>query len=253
MSAPDRLTDLQIDDGVAIITMRRTDAHNALSMALCRDLVDALAEAAIADAIVIATAGRNFCVGADLHERRRLLETGFAEARAGYAALIDAVLASPAPVVVAASGYTLGGGLELSLAADLIVADTTAVLGLPEVKIGIVPGGGGTQLLARRVGWGRAVELTLTAKRLDAGEAQRIGLVDRIAGEEGSTAAAVALAREIAANSSSAVRLARAAMRDGWGRELREGLAVEEAAWWTAAESADYRAALDAFGAKRGS
>jgi enoyl-CoA hydratase/carnithine racemase len=234
---------------VAVITLQRTTQRNALSMSLCRELTTVIGTTAPdVRALVIATAGSDFCVGADLVERHALLPVGLDEARAASTALTTAVLSSPVPVVTAATGYTLGGGLELALGTDLIVADHSAVLGLPESGIGIVPGGGGTQLLARRIGWGRAVDLALTGRFLDAAEAHAIGLVDRL--EPDSRAAAITLAEELATRSATSVRLIRTAMRDGWGVPLVQGLEVEDAAWREAAASGDYRASLEAFAAK---
>jgi len=242
--------EVELHDGVSVITLQRIAQRNALSMTLCRELTAALTESARnARAIVIASAAPDFCVGADLLERHALLPIGFDEARAVSAALTEAVLSSPVPIVTAVTGYTLGGGLELALATDLIVADSTAILGLPEVGVGIVPGGGGTQLLARRIGWGRAVDLTLTGRFIDVAQAHAMGLVDRL--ENDSREAAIVLARELAARSASSMRLIRTAMRDGWGVPLAEGLAREDAAWREAAASDDYRASLEAFAAKR--
>ncbi|MGP3533654.1 enoyl-CoA hydratase/isomerase family protein [Microbacterium sp. RD1] len=250
---PDALVSEERVGGVAIVTMQRARAHNALSIALCEEVSTAVAASAGrgARALVLATAGANFSVGADLHERAQLRETGFADARSAFVGLVSVLLSCPIPVVVAASGYTLGGGLEMALAADLIVADRTAMLGMPEVSVGIIPGGGGTQLLARRIGWGRAVDLLLTARRIDAVRAAEIGLIDHLVDDGEATASAISLAQEISAHSASSVALVRAAMREGWGRPLEDGLAREDAAWWRAAGSEDYRAGLEAFGRSR--
>src|SRR5690606_24666002 len=123
--------------------------------------------------------------------------------------------ALPMPAIAAVHGYALGGGFELALGCDLIVADATAVFGLPEVRVGLVPGGGGTQLLVRRIGWSRAADLIFTGRRVDVDEGVRLGFVDRsvAAGEDRSTA--LELARRIAANSPVGVRNAKRALRDG--------------------------------------
>lgn len=162
-----------------------------------------------------------------------------------------AVLGLPQPAVAAVHGYALGGGLELALSCDLIVADDTAVLGLPETTVGLVPGGGGTQLALRRLGPGRAADLILTGRRIDAGEADRLGLVDRRVPAGTARTAALDLASQIAANSAVAVRAAKRALRHGWGTGLDAGLDIEDAAWRTAALSADRKEGIAAFTEKR--
>ena len=120
-------------------------------------------------------------------------------------------------------GFALGGGCELALSCDLVVADETATFGLPEVTVGLVPGGGGTQLALRRLGPGRAADLVLTGRKVGIDEAERLGLVDRRvpAGQDGP--AALELAGQIAANSPVAVRAAKRAIRHGWGVSLEAG------------------------------
>jgi enoyl-CoA hydratase/carnithine racemase len=148
-------------------------------------------------------------------------------------------------------GFALGGGLELALSCDLIVADETAVVGLPEVTVGVIPGGGGTQLLTRRVGASRAADLVFTGRRLDIDEAARLGLVDRRvpAGED--VAAALALAETIAANSPVGVRNAKLALRRGLDVDLAAGLDIEDTSWRATAFSPDRAEGVAAWGEKR--
>jgi enoyl-CoA hydratase/carnithine racemase len=148
-------------------------------------------------------------------------------------------------------GFALGGGCELALSCDLIVADETAVFGLPEVTVGLVPGCGGTQLPARRLGHGRAADLVLTGRKVDAAEAARIGLADRVVPPGRAAACARELAAQIAANSPVAVRAAKQALRLGGGLPLAAALEVEDAAWRTAALSDDRREGIAAFAARR--
>lgn len=148
-------------------------------------------------------------------------------------------------------GFALGGGYELALSCDLIVADPTAVVGLPEVSVGVVPGGGGTQLLPRRVGAARAAELIFSARRVEAAEAHTLGLVDQLVGQGEDRAEALALGARIAANSPVGLRAAKRALRTGWGMELRAGLEVEEAAWRRVAFSGDRAEGVAAFNEKR--
>ena len=155
------------------------------------------------------------------------------------------------PAVAAVSGFALGGGFELALSCDVIVADETAMFGLPEVAVGLVPGGGGTQLLARRIGAGRAGELIMSGRHIGAAEAFRLGIVDRLAepGQVGEVA--LHMATSIAANSPVAVRAAKRAVRAALGTSLGAGLAIEDAAWHAAATSTDRREGITAFAEKR--
>ena len=120
-------------------------------------------------------------------------------------------------------GYALGGGCELALSCDMIVADETAEFGLPETTVGLVPGGGGTQLAVRRLGAGRAAELVLTGRRVKAAEAERIGLADRLVPAGAAESTALEIAGTIAANSPVAVRAAKRALRNGWAAGLPRG------------------------------
>lgn len=148
-------------------------------------------------------------------------------------------------------GFALGGGFELALSCDLIVADSTAVVGLPEVSVGVIPGGGGTQLLPRRVGAARAAELIFTARRVEADEARELGLVDVLVEEGCDREEALTLASRIAANSPVGLRAAKRALRTGFGLDLRAGLEVEDAAWRAVAFSGDRAEGVAAFAEKR--
>ena len=130
-----------------------------------------------------------------------------------FRAAFGALLGVPQPVIAAVHGFALGGGCELALSCDIIVADETAVFGLPETTVGLVPGCGGTQLAARRIGPGRAADMVLSGRQVPAAEAERIGLADRLVPAGTATDSALELARRIAANSPVAVRAARRAIR----------------------------------------
>ena len=169
--------------GVCEIILDRPEALNAIDTAMAVRLAQACGELA-ADrgvrAVVLSAAGdRAFCVGADLKERNRLSDAAFLAQREVFRAAFGGLLSLPQPVIAAVHGYALGGGCELALSADLIVADETAVFGLPETTVGLVPGGGGTQLAQRKLGPGRAADLIFTGRRVPAEEAERIGLADR--------------------------------------------------------------------------
>ncbi len=141
------------DGVVAEIVLDRPDARNALSTAMARELGDATALAADAALRAVVLSSSNepaFCVGADLKERNAFSDADLMAQRLHYRAAFGGVLNLPVPTVAAIAGYALGGGFELALSCDLIVADESAVVGLPEVTVGVIPGGGGTQLVARR-------------------------------------------------------------------------------------------------------
>jgi hydroxymethylglutaryl-CoA lyase len=196
--------------GVAEITLNRPAAMNSVSTAMAGELTQACVEIAAAPEIrvvVLSAAGeRAFCAGADLKERSGMTDADILRQRHAIRATFGALLALPQPAIAAVHGFALGGGCELALSCDLVVADATATFGLPEVTVGLVPGGGGTQLALRRLGPGPAADLVLTGRRVGVDEAERLGLVDRrvAAGQDGQ--AALELAGQIAANSPVAVR-----------------------------------------------
>jgi len=242
-------------DGIAEITLNRPEAMNSISSAMAAELTRACAELAAEPevrVVVFGAAGeRAFCAGADLKERAGMTDADIMRQRPVIRAVFGALLALPQPAIAAVHGFALGGGCELALSCDLVVADETATFGLPEVTVGLVPGGGGTQLALRRLGPGRAADLVLTGRKVGIDEAERFGLVDRRvpAGQDGP--AALDLAGQIAANSPVAVRAAKRAIRHGWGVSLEAGLDIEDAAWRTAALSADRREGVAAFVEKR--
>ncbi|TDE15820.1 enoyl-CoA hydratase/isomerase family protein [Jiangella asiatica] len=241
--------------GVTELVLDRPEALNAISTEHARAIVAATAEVAADPAVRVivlsSSAERAFCVGADLKERKTIDDDGLRRQRLVFRAAFTGVLELPVPTVAAVHGHALGGGLELALGCDLIVADETAVLGLPEVTVGLVPGGGGTQLLPRRLGWNRAADLIFTGRRVDAAEAHRLGLVDRVVPAGQDRAAALELAASIAANSPVGVRNAKQAMRHGLDASLRSGLDIEDAAWRATAFSGDRNEGVAAFNEKR--
>lgn len=240
---------------VAELVLDRPKAMNAVSTAMARSLAsacDALAgDRDVRVVVVTSTHERAFCVGADLKERNSFSDAELVRQRPVARAAYTGVLDLPMPTVAAVHGFALGGGFELALSCDLIVADRTAVVGLPEVSVGVIPGGGGTQLLPRRVGAARAAELVFTARRLEAVEARELGLVDQLVDEGRDRAEALALATRIAANSPVGLRAAKRALRLGHGLDLRAGLEVEDAAWRSVAFSGDRAEGVAAFNEKR--
>ena len=242
-------------DHVAELVLDRPEALNAVSTAMARDVAAATALLAAAGdvraVVVSSSAERAFCVGADLKERNRFTDADLLAQRPVTAAAYRGVLDLPMPSVAAVHGFALGGGFEIALSCDLVVADETAVVGLPEVSVGLVPGGGGTQLLTRRVGWSRAADLVFTARRLDAAQALAHGCVDRVVPAGTARTAALELAAAIAANSPVGLRQAKRAMRLGLDVDLTTGLVVEEAAWRATAFSPDRVEGIRAFAERR--
>ncbi|MEU4254799.1 MULTISPECIES: enoyl-CoA hydratase/isomerase family protein [Streptomyces] len=239
---------------VAELVLDRPKAMNAVSTEMARSIAaacDALAADPSARVTVLTSShDRAFCVGADLKERNSFTDADLMRQRPTARAAYTGVLELPMPAIAAVRGFALGGGFELALACDLIVADATAVVGLPEVSVGVIPGGGGTQLLPRRVGAARAAELVFTARRVPAAEAAGLGLVDELV-EDDARGAALELGARIAANSPVGLRAAKRALRLGHGLDVRAGLEVEDAAWRSVAFSGDRREGVAAFNEKR--
>ena len=242
-------------DHVAEIQLTRPEALNAISSELAEALVavtrDVAADEAIRAVVLTAEGDRAFCVGADLKERNAMSDDEFRAQRVLFRAAFGGVLNLPQPTVAAVHGFALGGGCELALSCDIVVADDTAVLGLPEVTIGLVPGGGGTQLALRRLGPGRAADVVLTGRRIPAAEAVDLGLIERLVPAASARVAALDLAATIAANSPVATRAAKRALRSGWGLDYAAAMDVEDAAWRTATFSADRKEGIAAFNEKR--
>lgn len=240
---------------VAELVLDRPKAMNAVSTDMARSIAaacDALgADPQVRVTVVTSSNERAFCVGADLKERNSFTDAELVRQRPVARGAYTGVLELPMPTIAAVHGFALGGGFELALACDLIVADRTAVVGLPEVSVGVIPGGGGTQLLPRRVGAARAAELVFTARRVEAAEAAGLGLVDLLVDAGQDKEEALALAARIAGNSPVGLRAAKRAMRLGHGLDLRAGLEVEDAAWRSVAFSGDRAEGVAAFNEKR--
>ena len=247
--------ELSIADHVATVRLNRPEALNAISGEVANELAGAILQAPAtpeAWAVVLTAAGdRAFCVGADLKERNRLDDAGWLRNRILMRGLFESLRAMPQPSIASVFGHALGGGFELALSCDLIVAAEDALFGLPEVRVGIVPGGGGTQLLARAIGAARAKELIFTGRRITAVEALDIGLVSRVVEREALEASTKELAREICRSSPIGVREAKRAIDRGWEVPLEVGIELEDLAWRRAVASEDRREGIAAFNDKR--
>ena len=222
------LVDTRIEDHVAVCILNRPEARNALSPELMEDLagqVERFDTDAEVRCIVIAGSDDVFAAGADIGA---LAERQFHDALFHPAAAFWRRLAEcRTPMVAAVSGFALGGGCELALICDLIVASETAEFGLPEITLGIIPGGGGTQRVARIAGKQRAMELVLTGRRLDAREAERLGLVNQVTGKRDWMDAALELAHRIAKRPPIAAKLAKQAVLAAEETTLSAGLDQE--------------------------
>jgi enoyl-CoA hydratase/carnithine racemase len=246
---------LGVSGHVATVSLARPEAMNAISGQMADELAGAFIRAA-ADpnvwVVVLAAEGEKaFCVGADLKERNRLDDAGWLRNRILIRSMFDTLRALPQPTIASVFGYALGGGFELALNCDLIVAAEDAIFGLPEVRVGILPGGGGTQVLARKIGVARAKELVLTARRIGALEALEMGLASRVVDQENLRGATMELAEEICRNSPVAVREAKRALDRGFEVPLEQGLELEDLAWRRAVASEDRAEGIAAFNEKR--
>ena len=239
--------------GVALVALDRREALNALSYALITEL-DAKLAALDADpecrAIVLASAGsRAFAAGADVGELSA--ETPDSLRTADPFGAIDRVALLATPTIAAVRGFALGGGCELAMACDMLIAGDDAVFGQPEILIGVIPGAGGTQRLTRAIGKARAMELVLTGRRVDAAEADRLGLVTRVVPAAETVAAALELAARVASMPPLAVQAAKAAVRAVAELPLTEGLRYERDRFEALFTTADQREGMAAFLEKR--
>jgi enoyl-CoA hydratase/carnithine racemase len=246
------LVETSIDGHVGLCTLNRPDARNALSPELMDRLALAV-EAFDADpevrCIVIAGSDEVFAAGADIGAlaEREFHEAVFHPTTAFWRRLTDC----RTPMVAAVSGFALGGGCELALLCDLIVASETAEFGQPEITLGIIPGGGGTQRLARAIGKQRAMELVLTGRRFDADEAARIGIVNVVAKKREWLEAALELARRIASRPPIATRLAKQAVLAAEETPMSAGLEQERRLYELAMGTEDRVEGMQAFLEKR--
>ena len=240
-------------DGVALLTLDRPEVLNALNFDLLDELAAAL-EALDGDpacrAVVITGAGdRAFAAGADIGELAAQSSTSLATG--GRFGAWDRIAAVGLPIIAAVRGFALGGGCELAMACDMIVAADDAQFGQPEIRIGVMPGAGGTQRLTRAIGKAKAMELILTGRSMTAQEAETHGLVTRVVPSEATVGAALELAARIAAMPPLAVRSAKAAILDAAERNLADGLARERAAFFDLFDTEDQAEGMAAFTQKR--
>jgi enoyl-CoA hydratase/carnithine racemase len=246
------LVETSLDDHVALLRLNRPKARNALSPEVMEQLItelERLDPGPEVRCIVIAGSDQVFAAGADI---KAMSERSFAEALTHPSSSFWRRLAAvKTPTIAAVSGYALGGGCELALACDMIVASDTAVFGQPEITLGIIPGGGGTQRLARVIGKQRAMELVLTGQRFDADTGLRLGLVNKVVGNGGWLEEALALAHTVAEQPPIAARLAKQAVIAAEETALSAGLENERRLYELAMATEDRVEGMKAFLEKR--
>ncbi len=240
---------------VEIWTLDAEDTRNAISRAVLAELEARVARVSggqeVRVVIVTGAGNKAFCAGADLKERATMSEADVRAFLGGLRRTLRAINTSGTIFIAAINGSALGGGTELALACDLRVAAPAAELGLTEVRLGIIPGGGGTQRLPRLIGPGRAKDLILTGRRVNAAEAFAIGLVQRLAPEGRLLDVSVALAEQIAGNAPVAVAAAKRAIDRGLDLDLEAALALELEEYEAVLRSEDRLEGLRAFAEKR--
>ncbi|WP_151528995.1 MULTISPECIES: enoyl-CoA hydratase [Corynebacterium] len=237
---------------VGLITLNRPKALNALNDATMREVV-AAAQAYDADdaigCIVITGSEKAFAAGADIKEMAEQSATDMY--RSNWFAEWDGLTAVRTPVIAAVSGYALGGGCELSMMCDFIIAAESARFGQPEIKLGVLPGMGGSQRLTRAVGKSKAMDMCLTGRMMDAEEAERAGLVSRVVPTESLLEETLAVAEEIAAKSLVAATMVKEAVNAAFETTLQQGVLFERRVFHSAFASQDQKEGMDAFVNKR--
>jgi enoyl-CoA hydratase len=246
------IVEVERDGAVAVVLLNRPDALNALSGELMDALVGALEELDADESvrcIVLGGSERAFAAGADVGELASATPIELYENR--RIDRWDAIRALRTPLVAAVSGYCLGGGCELAMLCDIVVASETAQFGQPEINLGVLPGAGGTQRLTHAVGKALAMDVILTGRFLSADEALRAGLVARVVAREAWLAEAKRVARAIAAKSPVSVRLAKESVDRAFDVPLTSGLELERRSFYLARASEDATEGLTAFVEKR--
>lgn len=248
------LVSLESEGRIRIVTIERPRARNAISTEVARELTDACR--AVADdedawAMILAAAGdKAFCVGADLKERADFSLDDYHANRVPMRAMFEAVRSVPQPSIASIFGFALGGGFELALSCDFIVAAEGTEVGLPEARVGLLPAGGGTQLLTRKIGPSKAKELIFTGERVDVG-AIGMGLIHEIVPFDSLRSSTMRLAERITEASPIAVREAKASIDATVGVPLEEGMTIEHESWARVIASDDRAEGIAAFNEKR--
>ena len=244
---------VETHDGVGLITLNRPDALNALSPELLGELAEALSAYDADDsigAIVVTGSEKAFAAGADIKEMQ---PKGFIDVfmEDFLAAEADTILSVRKPIIAAVAGFALGGGCELAMLCDFIIAADTAKFGQPEIKLGVIPGLGGTQRLPRAVGKAKAMEMCLTGRMMDADEAERAGLVSRVVSAGDLIEEALGVAAQIAAMSRPSILMAKESVNRAFETTLYEGLRFERRLFNASFGTDDKKEGMAAFIEKR--
>ena len=241
-------------DNIGILTINRPEALNALNSAVVSDLEQAISEVekdAELGALIITGEGRSFVAGADIGEQYVMdVAAGRKWGQRG-SALFRRIEKLEIPTIAAVNGFALGGGCELALCCDIILASEKAKFGQPEVGLGITPGFSGTQRLPRRVGIAKAKELIFSGKMIDAQQAKEIGLVNAVYAPEELLNGAVAMAKSFTANAPIAVKYAKACIDRGMQMDIDDGIALENELFAMCFATADQKEGMSAFLEKR--
>jgi enoyl-CoA hydratase len=242
-------------DAIAYITVNRPKVLNALNAKTVGELRTAFEDArdddSVRGVILTGAGGKAFVAGADITEVARVTAVEGADMTSNGQALTNLIENLGKPVIAAVNGFALGGGCELAMAATIRLATETAAFGQPEVKLGVIPGYGGTQRLPRLVGRGRALQLILSGGMIDAQEAHRIGLVNEIVAADGLIARAEAILKQIFGNAPLAVKFALEAVNKGLETSQAEGLVMESSLFALCASTDDKKEGTSAFLEKR--
>ncbi len=242
-------------DAIAYITVNRPKVLNALNAKTIRELWAVFEEArqdeAVRGVILTGAGGKSFVAGADIGELARVTAVEAAEMTSNGQAVTSLIESLGKPVIAAVNGFALGGGCELAMACSIRLATDSARFGQPEVKLGVIPGYGGTQRLPRLVGRGRALQLILSGGMIDAAEAYRIGLVNEVVPADGLIARAEAILQQIFGNAPLAVKFAIEAVDKGLEASVAEGLVIESSFFAICAATEDKKEGTSAFLEKR--
>ena len=244
---------VEIEDEIALIRLNRPEALNALNSALITELAGALAEADANDkvrCVVLTGIEKAFAAGADIKE---MAEKSFVDVYEGdlFGPQVKAINEFRKPLIAAVSGYALGGGCELAMICDFIIAAENAKFGQPEINLGVIPGIGGTQRLARFVGKSKAMDMILTGRFMDATEAERSGLVSRVVPTPKLIAEAMSAARKISERSMIATRAAKESVNRAYESTMSEGLLFERRSFHSLFATEDQKEGMAAFLEKR--
>jgi enoyl-CoA hydratase/carnithine racemase len=247
------LVRIRREGAVAVLTLDRPEKLNALSTDVERDLAAAFDadEVSSSRAIVIEGEGRAFSAGADVTEMREQTPDAILSYYRATGTVYERIASTRQPTVAAIHGYCLGGGLELSMACDLRIAARSAVFGLPEIELGILPSSGGTVRLVRALGVARATELILSRRRFAADDALRFGVVSEVVDDGDASRRAIELATDLASLPPLAVEVTKRAIAAAAESGRETALLIEQLAYATLAQTAEHHRATEAFGSRR--